>query len=132
MSMMGLPGLRSKPAHRDLVKILNGLEIKPKSWDDVPVETITDEPTANENDVQNFLLNVFKTDFSWFEDEDRNSGVITAQEQKDEIVDMASRRLAERCGRSGKFTFPLVLSIPRLRSCSYSVFITDCVLCSCS
>lgn len=108
---MALQGLRSKPTYKGLLKILNDLEIKPKSWDEIPVEVTTDEPVANKDDVQKFLLNLFKTDFSWFEDEDGGSGAITAQEQKDEIVDMASRRLAERCGRSGEFTFPAVINI---------------------
>lgn len=97
---MALPNIRNKPTYKDLLEALNSLEIKPRSWDDKLFKDVNAELVVNENDVRNFLLCLFKSDFSWFENTaDEN---LTAQEQKEEIVDMASRRFAERCGRTGK------------------------------
>jgi hypothetical protein len=105
---MDLPSLRSKPTYKDLLKILISLEVKPRSWDKDPGPV--DQPVLDEDDVQAFLLGLFKTDFWWFEDlKDENFEVITAQQQVDEIVDLASRRLAERCGRSGMISMSLSL-----------------------
>lgn len=99
---MDLPSLRSKPSYRDLLKILTTLEVKPRSWDNSPTKEPADQTVQDEEDVQAFLLGLFKTDFWWFEDlKNEDVGTITAQQQVDEIVDLASRRLAERCGRSG-------------------------------
>ncbi|KAE8443268.1 hypothetical protein EG329_002056 [Mollisiaceae sp. DMI_Dod_QoI] len=99
---MVLPNLRSKPSYKDLLKTLRGLEVKPKSWDSTPNDC-PDEPLADESSVQNFLLSLFKTDLSWFDNTPNDElGLVACQQQKDEIVDLASRRLAERCGRAAR------------------------------
>ncbi|KUJ24213.1 uncharacterized protein LY89DRAFT_15269 [Mollisia scopiformis] len=113
---MVLPNFRDKPSFQLLLKTLKSLEVKPRSWDDDSAKSLVDRPILSESTVQEFLLGVFKTDFSWFEDtEDEDLGIVTAQEQIDEIVDMASRRLAERCGRSarGQDTRTFRLEVPQ-------------------
>lgn len=100
---MTLPNLRSKPTYKDILKTLQSLEIKPRSWDASPDEDVIDTPPVAESTVQAFLLGLFKSDFWWFEStEDEHRGAVTAQQQRDEIVDLASQRFAERCGRSAR------------------------------
>lgn len=100
---MTLPILRNKPTYKDLLQTLQALEIKPRSWDASVNEDLVDGPQLDVDTVQAFLLSLFKSDFWWFEDiEDEHLGLIAAQEQRDEIVDLASRRFAERCGRSAR------------------------------
>ncbi|CZR55145.1 uncharacterized protein PAC_05031 [Phialocephala subalpina] len=100
---MTLPIIRNKPMYKELLQTLQSLEIKPRSWDASPDKDIIETPPADENTIQAFLLGLFKTDFWWFEDtEDEHLGLVTAQQQRDEIIDLASRRFAERCGRSAR------------------------------
>lgn len=132
---MKLPSLRSKPSYKDLSKILIGLELKPRSWDEIPAQSLADQLRFDEEDVQAFLLGLFKTDFWWFEDlKGENLEAITAQQQVDEIVDLASRRLAERCGRSGMTPVSLQRIVMQYAwqssVCFPSLFIANKCLCS--
>jgi hypothetical protein len=98
---MDLPNLRKKPTYAVLVSALQALEVQPKSWS----KTSDDEKSSvnDETVVQRFLMSVIASDLEWLlESTDIGEEVLTALEQKEILFDLASRRVAERCGRSGK------------------------------
>jgi len=53
--------------------------------------------------IQRFLMSIIASDLEWLQDSTGfGPDALTALEQKEILFDLASRRVAERCGRSGK------------------------------
>jgi len=79
---------------------LQGLALQPTTWSEN--QNIEDEGTqANDpKDINKFLLAVISSDLAWF---DGKLGATDVFAKKDEVFGMASKRMAERCGRSGSF-----------------------------
>lgn len=81
---MDLPSLRSKPSYDDLLDLLKSLK------ESIP-GLITDKKLSD------WLMSFFKSDFQWLQDTE----ALSAEAQKESLVELASLRLSERCGRSG-------------------------------
>jgi len=97
---MDLPSLRKRPTYGVLLNALQALEVQPNSWS----KSITVELSSTEQaTVQRFLMSIIASDLEWLQDSTGLGGeILTALEQKELLFDLASRRVAERCGRSGK------------------------------
>jgi hypothetical protein len=96
--------LRKKPTYGALLSALEALEVQPNSWN----KTFDAEESSPSDQaiVQRFLMSVIASDLEWLQESNNVAGeLLTAQEQREALYDLASRRVAERCGRSGK-TFP--------------------------
>jgi hypothetical protein len=95
-----LPPMSAKPSYRTLLDLLVSLEIHPSTWNGSVTEKKLD--VSKEKEVNVWLPAIFRSEFSWFEDTTDTGGKIsTADEKREEIFDLAARRIAERCGRSG-------------------------------
>lgn len=88
--------LWQKPAYEHLLNFLEELEIKPLVWGvnvSTPADIMSYESMRSQDrrEISRFLSSVISSNLTWIEDED----------QREEIWNVASRRLAERCGRTG-------------------------------
>jgi hypothetical protein len=93
-----LPHLWQKPAYQQLLDTLTELEIKPLVWGvnvSTPDQVMSHETqkTQDRREINQFLSSLVSSSLSWLEDDD----------QREEIWNTASRRVAERCGRTGGF-----------------------------
>ncbi|PHH67011.1 hypothetical protein CDD81_4406 [Ophiocordyceps australis] len=92
-STLDWPQIWQKPSYQQLVKTLNGLELNPPVWrhgrrrSDVLVPE-TAQPDKEE--VTRYLSAIIKSPLAWIDD----------SEQQEHIWEVASRRIAERCGRT--------------------------------
>ena len=97
---MDLPNLRKKPAYGALMDALQGLEQEPNSWTKSPAAE--QMATADHAVVQRYLMSVITSDLGWLQDSiDVDGKIMQASEQRETLFDLASKRIAERCGRSG-------------------------------
>lgn len=92
-----LPILQNKPSYEKLLKTLKDLELLPTTWNGAS----TQNPFIEDKSISQYLLSIISSDLNWLEKDDDESELV--DDQKDELWELASRRLAERCGRSGKF-----------------------------
>lgn len=108
LPVMDLPNLRKKPTYGVLLGALQALETHPNSWD--KFSTIDQSSASDQAVVQRFLMSIIASDLEWLQESIELGGeVMTALEQKETLFDLASRRVAERCGRSGKY--PTIFSV---------------------
>ena len=102
--MLSLVELWRKPAYEPLLQCLEGFEVKPPVWG-VNVSTASDimyheiSQAVERREIIRFLSSVISSNLAWIEDED----------QREEIWNTASRRLAERCGRTGGLPSRLIM-----------------------
>ena len=101
-----LPMLRNEPSYEDLLKTLNDLELPPTSWSETSFQDISTDAKS----VSRYLLSIISSDLKWLEKNDHESELVACQ--KDELWELASRRLVERCGRSGKFVQLCEVQVP--------------------
>ncbi|KAE9368730.1 hypothetical protein N431DRAFT_347567 [Stipitochalara longipes BDJ] len=117
---MDLPNLRKKPPYDVLLSALQALEVQPNSWNkpfDVEISSTSDQAT-----VQRFLMSIIASDLEWLQDSVGTSGeALTALDRKELLFDLASRRVAERCGRSAMpemtrtWTIPESSNLPEIK-----------------
>lgn len=89
------PQMWQRPGFAELMEILHSLEVKPPTWShkrhrsDIrrQQESLA---TQRKGEVTRYLSSVIKSPLSWIEDAD----------QQEELWELASRRMSERCGRS--------------------------------
>lgn len=84
-----------RPCFTDLVEILHSLEVKPPTWSHTRRRSaIIHEQESlaaqRKGEVTRYLSSVIKSPLVWMEDE----------VQREEIWELASKRMSERCGRS--------------------------------
>jgi hypothetical protein len=98
---MDLPNVRKKPSYNAILSALQALQVQPNSWSKV---SNAEKSAANDQAViQRFLMSIIASDLEWLQESPGFDGdVLAAQEQREMLFDLASRRIAERCGRSGK------------------------------
>ncbi|KAI6713534.1 hypothetical protein JHW43_003889 [Diplocarpon mali] len=109
---MDLPNLRTKPTYDTLLDTLKSLQIKPASWDGASLAEVS--RSENDASVNTFLMSVIACDFGWltdFEIGDANS--LAADDQKENLIQEASKRVAERCGRSAAGEMTRTWLIPK-------------------
>lgn len=91
-----LPRLWQKPAFEELLDCLDKLQIKPPVWRSKQSRTdVLSEQNAvfkDRREVNQFLSSVVSSSLAWIDNDD----------QREELWTVASRRLAERCGRTGR------------------------------
>jgi len=100
---MDLPNLRRQPSYETLCRVLNELEVLPSSWGS---STRKSSIPADNAAVLMFLMSVISNDLYWLEDSTSGEDKpLSAHNHKEILLDLASKRVAERCGRSGKPQF---------------------------
>jgi hypothetical protein len=87
---LDFPRLRDEPSYEELLGLLSALEIKPSSWTEQNAPALED--TAG---ISRYLTSVLSNSFDWLD------GVDPEGEKKEVLWDLASKRISERCGRSG-------------------------------
>jgi hypothetical protein len=92
-----LPELWQKPVFQELVESLKALELKPLVWGvnvSTPEQLMQHENLKEQDrrEISRFLSSLISSNLTWIEDED----------EREVIWNTASKRLAERCGRTGK------------------------------
>ncbi|OIW26112.1 hypothetical protein CONLIGDRAFT_684642 [Coniochaeta ligniaria NRRL 30616] len=89
-----LPHLWQKPAFEELQDCLNRLEVKPPVWgSNVSRAHVLKQQNAalkDRREITQFLSSVTSSSLAWIDNDD----------QREELWTVASRRLAERCGRT--------------------------------
>jgi hypothetical protein len=100
---LDLPRLRSEPAAEVLLEALEGLVVPPPSWDrpaaDITAEiALASSRAASDSALAHWLTRLVGSDLWWIEDD----------EAKEQIWSSASKRMAERCGRTGDPLTPFV------------------------
>jgi hypothetical protein len=98
---MDLPNIRKKPSYDAILSALQALQVQPNSW--IRLSDGEKSPASDQAVVQRFLMSIIASDLEWLQESPGFDGdVLAAQEQRETLFDLASRRIAERCGRSGK------------------------------
>jgi hypothetical protein len=93
---VSFPSLRSKPSSTTLLSILESLAID--SGTQASISTSTASSLEDLANVNQYLMSIISNDLSWLGDSPE------AEEKKEKVWELASKRIAERCGRSGTFT----------------------------
>jgi len=91
--LLMLPLLKLQPEPEQLLTALTALAVPPPSWDG-PAQEDEDEDEDKgrpPGEVAHWLTRLIGNELQWIEEED----------MRDHIWSLASKRLAERCGRAG-------------------------------
>lgn len=90
-----LPRLWQKPDFEELLDYLNKLQVKPPVWrsNQSRVDVLSEQNAVfrDRREVNRFISAVVSSSLAWIDNDD----------QREALWTMASRRLAERCGRTG-------------------------------
>lgn len=87
-----------------LLKILSSLAIQTSTWTGIN----TEEDAEEKQRIVAWLPTIFQSDLQWFDD-CLVGDILRADAQREEIMELAAKRIAERCGRSGEFEFSISL-----------------------
>lgn len=102
-TVLDLPQIYTQPSAAQLLTTLELLAIKPTAWDPVgntyPRAGKT-EPAIDEEGIPKYLTGIVSCPLSWID-----------EERKEQIWEMASRRLSERAGRTGDQNFSFFSSL---------------------
>ncbi|KIM98076.1 hypothetical protein OIDMADRAFT_147564 [Oidiodendron maius Zn] len=90
-----LPNLRSKPSFASLYAALECLALQPDSWTGTPKSQ--DPEGLDPKFVNQYLLSIVSSELTWFQD---GSEDVMVLDRRDKIWELASKRMAERCGRT--------------------------------
>ena len=93
---VSFPSLRSKPSPTTLLSILESLAVD--SGTRASTSTSTASSIEDLGKVNQYLMSIVSNDLAWLGDSPE------AEEKKEKVWELASKRIAERCGRSGTFT----------------------------
>jgi hypothetical protein len=95
---MGLPNLRKQPSYDTLFRALLALKIEPATWDVARISVASDEQVA----ALRFLNSIISSELDWLNELPCYNGTaLSSADQKDMLLGLASKRMAERCGRTG-------------------------------
>lgn len=90
-----LPHLWQKPTYEALLACLKRLRVEPRVWNlNVSRSDILKEQAATayeRREIISFLSSIIKSSLAWLDDDD----------EREVIWDEASKRMSERCGRTG-------------------------------
>lgn len=97
VSALDLPQVWQKPAFAALLKALQDLQVDPPVWNlkTSRTEILKEQHTSSQHprEIAAYLGTIVGSELVWIEDE----------EDREVIWEEASRRLSERCGRSGRW-----------------------------
>ncbi|CZS98971.1 uncharacterized protein RAG0_07500 [Rhynchosporium agropyri] len=117
---MEIPILRRKPSYATITQALEILKLKPSSWEGNAEPE--DAKLGDDGSDNAFLMSVIMSEFEWLQDtQDKAGKTLSIDEQKERLVQEASSRISERCGRSaaGEMTrtwvIPKSLNTPEIR-----------------
>jgi hypothetical protein len=85
-----LPTMIEEPSYDDLLEVMAKMKVKPSSWTSRAANKPDTEQEAKR--LARYLTSVISNDLKWLEHD----------AQRERIWEIASKRLAERCGRTGK------------------------------
>ncbi|KAL9129969.1 MAG: hypothetical protein Q9217_001727 [Psora testacea] len=100
-SVLDLPQLHTKPSFISILNALSSLAIGIASWD----VTSSDLACVNEEGIPAYLTGLVSSPLSW----------LASDAEREEIWEVASRRLSERSGRSAMSSFQRTFTIPTCR-----------------
>jgi hypothetical protein len=87
-----LPHLWQKPSYTELLTCLEGLRVQLCVWNPRKQrQTSKTAPTYDRREVISFLSSLISSPLAW----------LSSDEEREVIWDQASKRMAERCGRTG-------------------------------
>jgi hypothetical protein len=91
------PGLWQKPAFHDLLDCLKKMKVKPPVWgyntSQSDILKAYDATQHQRRQISSFLSSIISSNLTW----------VDTDEQREELWNEASKRLAERCGRTGRW-----------------------------
>jgi len=93
---LDFPPLYQCPPYESLLSILNALEFKPKAWDSVSSRVSSGQDDTRM--ISQYLTGFIKNDFSWFSN---SMSEDEASAKRENLWELAGKRLAERSGRNG-------------------------------
>lgn len=93
-----LPRLRQKPSYDKLYQVINSLSAQLPSWDGSSQSYV--ETSQDTEAISRYLTAIIGSDLEWLSNESTPES--EAAKQRDTLWELASKRLAERCGRTGK------------------------------
>jgi hypothetical protein len=95
---MELPNLRKQPSYNTILRALLALKIEPATWNATNISSESDDQVA----ALRFLNSIISSDLDWLNDLSFYNGTaLSYVDQKDMLLGLASKRMAERCGRTG-------------------------------
>jgi len=103
--VLDLPQLHQKPSASSLLTTLCRLAKKPSSWD-VSNNDSTNAPLINEGGIPAYLTRIIMSPLDW----------LASEGEKEGIWEAASKRLAERSGRTAMPSVSRTFQIPTLSS----------------
>lgn len=96
VSAPDLPQVWQKPAFQVLLGVLQELRVDPPVWNlkisRTEIQKEQDTTVQHRREIATYLSSIIKSGLVWIEDE----------EDREIIWEEASKRLSERCGRSGR------------------------------
>jgi hypothetical protein len=84
--------MREKPSFEKIMSTLERLQIKPPTWN---FRVIHLETKPERKETSGYFVQIISNDLAW----------LSTDEEREKVWALASRRLAERSGRKGKFSF---------------------------
>ena len=99
-TVFDLPHLHKRPSFNTLQPTLSSLALAPASWD-----LEEDNATFDETGLPAYLTRIIASPLHW----------LPTASAREEIWELASKRLSERSGRSGMSSFERVFKVPTLR-----------------
>ncbi|RFU34818.1 hypothetical protein B7463_g1564, partial [Scytalidium lignicola] len=108
-----LPKLRQKPSYSQLYQVIDSLAIQPRSWDgsaDSHAETSQDTEA-----ISRYLTAIIGSDLDWLSNGSTPEDEVAVQ--RDTLLELASKRLAERCGRTAMPEMSRIWTIPATSTC---------------
>lgn len=90
VSVFDLPQIHTKPSGTELLRALDILAIKPKSFTSSGPEAVK-APTVYPTGVPRYLTSIISSSLSW----------LNTEELREAVWDAAAARLSERSGRTG-------------------------------
>ncbi|KAL3425068.1 hypothetical protein PVAG01_04349 [Phlyctema vagabunda] len=95
LNVLDLPKIYQKPTYEDLKSVLEKLKVAPPTWTGKPSQPLV---VGDSKAISGYLSLIISNGLNWFSNDGVNEDL--AMERREEIWDDASRRIAERCGRS--------------------------------
>jgi hypothetical protein len=93
---VNLPNLQTKPSFEELFIALQSLAIEPMTWS---ADGILELDFEDVKAINSYLLSIISSGLRWLKVDP--SADESASDPKEQIWDLASKRMAERCGRTG-------------------------------
>ncbi|RPA86401.1 hypothetical protein BJ508DRAFT_368467 [Ascobolus immersus RN42] len=97
IEVLDLPQLYTRPSYLTLTHLLHNLALPPPSWD-APANA----PVADPKGLTKYLTTIISSPLKWLADDS----------EREQIWDLASARLSERCGRSARGDMSRTFRIP--------------------